>query len=418
MKQCALLLLTTLLWALTMMAQESDYEIKQGFQKKYKNLSEKIKTAQTVQDCAEIQAGIDALEKEYAPHKALLDKAFVDRDFETQVTSLRGILVMNQTKLGIIQDQVTMIAALETQVRELSVRLDSLENQNASLLKEAQALRATHAQDVKVLSQLNDVIAKLKAGIAERDRMIFAMVDSIFLQYDKDKNVDGIKDVSKTRLSAHLERNNLLSRVKSSIDHNTQFLALTNLNGRDMVSLSAEQQKFANQWKGLGPKLASLYADKADRKKDLAGIDTMLAAWKSAVDRSTWKALNDLFIAYTIPVQRFTDGTEFVNGVNAFLDDEIKNVFKRSESDREKTYNVFADSLWNRDLANVWLPMLKEKGLVSEAQIGAMKAKMETWHSSIKPSINWMLIIIALVVLVIMAAIFIRMRKPATPPSA
>jgi type II secretory pathway component PulF len=62
--------------------------------------------------------------------------------------------------------------------------------------------------------------------------------------------------------------------------------------------------------------------------------------------------------------------------------------------------------------------MLKEKGLVSEAQISAMKAKMETWHSSIKPSVNWMLIIIALVVLVIMAAIFIRMRKPAVPPSA
>ena len=388
MKQCALLLLTTLLWALTMTAQESDYEIKQGFQKKCKDLSEKIKTAQTVQDCAEIQAGIDALEKEYAPHKALLDKAFVDQDLQTQVNNLRGVLVMNQTKLGIIQDQVTKIAALETQVRELSVRLDSLENQSAYLLREAQTLRAAHAQDVKALSQLNDVIAKLKEGIAERDRMIFAMVDSIFLQYDKDKNIDGIKDATKTRLSAHLERNNLLSRVKSSIDHNTQFLALTNLNGRDMASLSAEQQKFADQWKGLGPKLAALYADKVDRKKDLAVIDTMLVSWKSAVDRATWKSLNDLFIAYTLPVQRFSDGTEFVNAVNAFLDDEIKNVFKRSESDRAKTYDVFADSLWNRDLSNIWLPMLKEKGLVSDVQISAMKAKLETWRATIKQSTN------------------------------
>ena len=401
--------------ALSFAQEESDYEISQTFSKKYKELAKAIETAQTVQECAEISVNIDALEKEYEPHKALLDKTLYPDDFQKKVEMVHGQLAYAQNKLGIIQEAVSKIAALETQVKELSAEVEKLSNENGSLLKEIQELRASKVQDQKTVDSLNALVTKLRSNIADRDKMIFAMVDSIFMQYDK--NVDALKDVEKQKVASHIERNSVIGNIKKSIVDNVAFLESTALTGKDLATIVGEQKKFAAEWKGLGPKLAAIYVAQKDRAKEINTIDTMLAAWGSKVDATLWKSLNGLFTKHNLTVKPFNNGSEFTANVIGFIDDEIQNANQRTEATRHDVYSVFVDSVWNGELMPTWAPLLQSSSTVTDAQFGQIKAKVDVWRSSVEPGHTLMYIIIALVVLVVLLLLYRRMKQAPKPPT-
>lgn len=411
----ALMTLTVFACAMLFAQERSDYEINQSFSKRHKALSKAIETAQTVQECAEISVNIEALEKEYAPYKTLLDKTLYPDDFQKKLEMVRAQLAYAQTKLGIIQEAVTKIAALEAQVKELSAQVERLSNENGALLKEIQALRAAKTQDQKTLDSLNALVAKLQTSIRERDKMIFAMVDSIFMQYDK--NVDALKDVEKQRVASHFERNSVIGNVKKSIVDNVLFLESTSLTGKDLAAMVGEQKKFASQWKGLGPKLASIYVAQKDRAKELKIIDTMLTAWGTKVDAALWKSLNELFTKHNLAVRPFNDGTKFETNVIGFIDDEIQNANQRTEAVRFQVYSVFVDSVWNADLTTTWMPILRDNNMVTEAQFGQIKAKVDAWHSTVAPAHTTLYIVIAAVVLLVLLVLYRRMRKTPKMPT-
>jgi len=400
--------------AVSFAQEQSDYEISQSFIKSYKELSKAIETAQTVQECAEISVNIDALEKEYAPHKTLLDKALYPDDFQKKLDMVHGQLAYAQNKLGIIQDAVTKIAALEAQVQELSSQVEKLSSENGSLLKEIQTLRASNSQDKKMLDSLSTLVAKLRSNISDRDKMIFAMVDSIFMQYDK--NVDALKDVEKQKVASHVERNGVIGNIKKSIADNVAFLESTSLTGKDLATLVGEQKKFATEWKGIGPKLAVIYVAQKDRSKELNTIDTMLAAWGAKVDGALWKSLNQLFTKHNLTVKPFNTGNEFVANVIGFIDDEIQNTNQRTEAVRFQVYSTFVDSVWNGELTTTWMPLLQGSSIVTDAQFGQIKAKVDVWRSSVEPGHTVLYVVIALVVLVVLLLLYRRMKKaPKTP---
>ncbi len=401
-------------WTVLFAQEQSDYEISQSFNKTYKELTKAIETAQTVQECAEISVSIDALEKEYAPHKALLDKTLYPDDFQKKLDMIHGQLAYAQNKLGIIQESVTKIAALETQVQELSSQVEKLSNENGSLMKEIETLRASNTKDQKMVDSLNSLVAKLRSNISDRDKMIFAMVDSIFLQYDK--NIDALKDVEKQSVASHIERNGVIGNIKKSIVDNVAFLESTALTGKDLATLVGEQKKFATEWKGLGPKLTAIYVAQKERAKEINTIDTMLAAWGTKVDAALWKSLNQLFTKHNLTVKPFNDGNEFVANVIGFIDDEIQNANQRTEAARSDVYSMFVDSVWNGEVTTTWTPLLRDNGIVTEAQFGQIKAKIDVWHSSIEPGHTLVYIIIALVVLVVLLLLYRRMKAaPKTP---
>ena len=401
--------------AISFAQEQSDYEIAQSFTKQYKALSKAIETAQTVQECAAISVDIDALEKGFAPHKALLDKTLYPDDFQKKMEMVHGQLAYAQTKLGIIQDAVAKIAALEIQVKELSAQVEKLSNENGSLLKEIQALRASKAQDQKAVDSLNALVTRLQSNIRDRDKMIFAMVDSIFMQYDK--NVDALKDVEKQKVASHFERNNVIDNVKKSIVDNVLFLESTALSGKDLSALIGEQKKFASQWKGLGPKLAGIYVAQKNRAKELTTIDTMLAAWGTKVDAALWKSLNELFTKHNLTVRPFNTGNDFVANVIGFADEEMQNANQRTEAVRFQVYSVFVDSVWNADITTTWMPLLRDNSMVTEAQFGQMKTKLDAWRSAVEPPRTTLYIIIAAVVLVILLLLYRRMKKAPKMPA-
>ena len=156
------------------------------------------------------------------------------------------------------------ITELEVKIRELSDQVMNLTNQNETLLAQVQQL----SQNVKKLSgdlfnsttpidSLHNLIVKLRQGLQERDALIFALTDSLFMQYDK--NVGDMKDIEKQGLLSKIDRHGIIGNVKRSILDNLTFLETTQLKGSDLVTLVRQQKRFQSQWTGLAPKLVSLY---------------------------------------------------------------------------------------------------------------------------------------------------------------
>ncbi|MDE3057579.1 MAG: hypothetical protein KGJ59_06455 [Bacteroidota bacterium] len=390
--------------------EQSDYEVTQSFQTKYKELMQAIEKAQTVQDCASITVGIDDLEKEYRPNKTLLDKALYPDDFDKEFINVRGRLAYAQNVLGLVQEQVTRIAALEAQVNDLSVQVEKLTNENSSILKELQTLRTQHAQDRSLLDSMKTLIAQLRTNIKRRDQVIFSMVDSIFTQFDKD--ITQLKDVTKKSLTSHLEKNNALANIKRAVSDNLTFLDATALSDQDIASIVSEQKKFASNWKGLGPKLASIYVAYKERAKEVAEIDTMIAYWGKKADDAMWRSLNRLFQAHNFAVQQFSSETEFYDNVSAFLDNQINNTAKETKAARYNAYTTFADSIWTPVVAKTWLPLMHDSAKLTDAQVADLNGKVASWQSTISPPRTWWYIGLAAVMLILLIVMYWRIRRP------
>jgi predicted RNase H-like nuclease (RuvC/YqgF family) len=171
--------------------QKSDYAIVERFQTITKSIAKNIDQAKTVQECAEANTSIDAVEKEFGEDKEFLNKSNYPDGYDKTIEQLRGKLLIRQRDLGVIESQVVRITELEVRINELSDQVMRLTTQNETLMAEVQKL----SQNVKKLTgdlfnsstpvdSLRTMVVKLRQGLQERDALIFALTDSLFMQYD------------------------------------------------------------------------------------------------------------------------------------------------------------------------------------------------------------------------------------------
>ena len=395
--------------------QKSDRAIVDKFEKTVKELSRAADSAKTVQDCADINSSIDELKKEFVIHKELLDRALYPDDYTKTITNLKGRLLVRQKDLGVIETQITRIVELENQVRELSGKISNLSQENERLMGAVKTLSTSYElgkeADKALFDSLNKVVAKLRQNLRERDNLIFALVDSLFMQYDK--SVASMSDVEKQGISGKLERRNVLTDIKKSIADNLQFLESTSLTPNDYTEIVRQHQQFASRWKGLGPKLASIYLSGKQKKSEVALIDTMLSNWSAKVDLSTWKTLNSLMNKGGVQLKPFSNGSEFTANLLEFADAEIRNVKQDPEDVRAKRYNTFNDMVWKTDLKPLWLPVLVESGKITADQKTEIENRFKLWQSAITPvsPIVYGLIIILFAIVLWSLSRYIR-KKP------
>jgi hypothetical protein len=398
--------------------QKSDFATVQRFQSLTKSISNNIDQAKTVQECAEANTSIDAIEKEFAGDKALLDKAVYPDGYDKTVEQLRGKLLLRQRDLGVIESQLVRIAELEVKVRELSDQVAKLNIQNDKLMSDVQQL----TQNLKKLSgdlftsatpidSLRNMIVKLRQGLQERDALIFALTDSLFLQYDK--NVGDMKDVEKQGLMAKMERHGIVGNVKRSIIDNLTFLEATQLKGNDLVTIVRQQQRFRSQWMGLAPKLANLYLSGKAKKNEVLTVDSMLAVWGDKVDGAMWRSLNALFKEKGFAVNEFKNGQEFGASFIAFIEEQIKNTKNETNDTRYKLFSNFNENLWQTDLNAVWLPALIELQKITDVQKKEIEVKVEEWRSSVSPGASWLIYVLIVLGVAVVAILIVRFfRKP------
>jgi hypothetical protein len=414
--QSIIVLLTIAAVSLTA-RQKSDRAIVDKFEKTVKVLYRAADSAKTVQECADINTSIDELQKEFADHKILLDRSLYPDDYSKSIANLKGRLLIRQKDLGVIETQITRIVELESQVRELSGKILNLTQENERLMGTVKTLSTSYTlsneADKAIFDSLNTTINKLRLNLKERDNLIFALVDSLFMQYDK--SVASMSDVEKQGISGKLERRNVLTEIKKSITDNLRFLESTNLTPNDYSEIVRQHQRFASQWKGLGPKLTNIYLTGKQKKNEVALVDSMLSTWSAKVEVSTWKALTSLLEKGKIQLKPFSNGTEFTANFLDFIDVEIKNIKQEPEDVRAKRYNTFNDMVWKTDLKPLWLPVLVESGKITSDQKTEIENRFKSWQSAItpvSPIVYGLLIILFAIVLWSLSRYF--RKKPGT----
>jgi hypothetical protein len=399
--------------------QTSDYALVQRFQNSTKSIAKNIEQAKSVQECVDASASIDAVEKEFDSDKDLINRANYPDGYDKTIEQLRGKLLIHQRDLGIIESQITRITELEAKIHDLSDQLQKLTLQNESLMAQVQQL----SMNVKKLSgdlfssgtpmdSLRSLVVKLRQGLGERDALIFALSDSLFLQYDK--NVSDMKDVERQGLASKIDRHDIIGNVKRSIIDNIKFLESTQLKGSDLVTLVREQKRFQSQWIGLSPKLAALYLGGKSKIIDVAAVDSMLTTWGDKLDGAMWRSLHMLFKEKGFVVKEFKTNDEFLTSFLSFMEDQIQNVNKESEDTRYKLFANFNESLWQTDLNATWLPALLELQKISDAQKKDIESKYEKWHSSVMPGNSWLtyILIVLGVLLIAIISVWVFRKGP------
>jgi len=202
--------------------QKSDYATVENFRIQLNLLQNRSRLQRQHRSGAEISSVLDATDKEFKEYKELLDNSLYPDNYLTTISDLHGRLLVRQRDLGIIETQVTHIAELEAKIKELSEQIGKLNEQNDKILADVQRL----SENVKKLTgdafssltpidSLRRQIVQLRAGLAERDALIFSLVDSLFLQYDK--NVTDMKDVERQGLLGKVEHHGIFANIKRSL---------------------------------------------------------------------------------------------------------------------------------------------------------------------------------------------------------
>jgi hypothetical protein len=392
--------------------QISDRMIVNKFEASVKELHLFTDSAKTAQDCAEINALANELEEKYAGNRDLLDRALYPDDYRKTFEKLKGKLIIRRNDLGIIETQYVRINGLEMQVFGLSNKVDSLSLENGRLMIDLKKLSITAAANKSHVDSLQRVISKLQQNLKERDLLVFSLVDSLFLQYDK--NISDMTDIEKQSMYRKFERRNVLTSIKKSIEDNLKFLQSTNLTPHDYVEIARQNHQFTSQWKGVSPKLGDIYLSGKKKNDEVAQIDSILTVWSKEVDRSNWTSLNTLLSRNGIVLKPFSDGDEFTSHFTEYIDTLVKNINQEPEDIRAKRFNTFNDAIWKNNLEPIWLPVLVESGKLTVDQKNKIEKAVDSWHSAVTPTSPIVYAVIIILILTIILGLAMRFRKKPT----
>lgn len=411
------LCLTCMCAYVNLVAQESDYDVKVNFEAEYKTLKEAMDGAKSTAALDSLKPRIDALELQYSPRQKFLDKALYPETFAEKIANLRNLFQLTYDRIYLIQDQGIKIEELEGRIILLSARIDSLTSERNRLFAELQESKAS-------VSRMRETIRKLTATLQAKDRLIFALIDSIFLPYDK--NLNQIADVQKEAISAKLLKANVAARVYDIAADNLKFLEMTQLQPKDYANLIEQNEQFTAKWNGLREKINAVsYATEAEkatgkgkRKGTASGgtaqaspipqthVDSVLMDWNTRLASVFWGSLYKEFTGKGVKVLPFTDGRSFSASIRAYVD---------SAKAKDEDAKVFVEELWKARIDKEWRDALSRESMLGKSEYAALDKYVSTLSGE-KLDAKFFLYIGVVIVLIILAWwMFGRKAKPQAP---
>ncbi len=382
---------------------QSDYAIVQGFKDGYKEIEQQIKNASSLEELNVVITKIKELEGNYTEHKQLLDKSLYPDKFDKSIQKLNAAFVLRQNDFATID-------VLQTEVVELENQVDFLTERNNEIIAKIDELENKSRKDQKTITELEEFVEELRNSIMERDKLVLAMMDKLVPPIMREKATLSTEDKNIVR---RLEKkDDVLENIKISMRDNMRFLEATSLNPVDIQTVQEQQEQFANMWQVIGPRLVDVYAEKSKKAEELKEIDSLFVEWyHKSVDQNVWRSIRNEFRLKGINLKEFNFGDEFVESVNIFIKDEIKNLGVKSSEASEKTFTDFTDSTWFKSIKPVWVPYLIEGGLLTAEQKDEIEAGIEKWKDELYPSKWWLYFILWVVIIAILVPFVLLLIK-------
>lgn len=388
---------------------QSDYEMVQSYKERYKTISEGIKSAGSLDDLSNLTTEVINLKRDFSAKKEILDQSLYPEDYTSSIDKLLSAIELRQADFA-------EITTLQTEVTSLRSEVDLLNQRNNELINQITRLESQRRKDAATIEKLENLVSDLQNTLRKRDELIFGIIDSLTPKLAGD--VSTMTQQDKEQVFSQVEKNNILAVVKKSLRDNSRFLEVTSLNADDLDKVKQQQQTFGTMWNKVGPKLVDVYTGKGDKTAELNDIDNLYSVWTEKIRREAWESINEEFSLNNINLRGFTNGNDFTAVITAFISDEIKNYGVKSKEESERTFSVFADSVWFGNISTEWMPYLLEHKLLSTAQKDEIEKKLAEWKSIVAPKDNtWLYAVIGLAVVFIVALFFIlKKKKPAVEP--
>jgi len=413
-------------------AQQSDFAVKSAFEERARALSSRLDSASTTEAIDSVRDDIAKLETDFASHSAFLDKALYPMTFTESIAKLRSLQLLTYDRVYLIRTQGLKLSDLEARITSLTSRLDTLTAQRDQLFGELQETR-------KSLTSLREAVRRLNANLAAKDRLIFAIVDSIFLPYGKD--LHQVADVQKEAIAQRLQNANVVTRVYEIAADNVKFLDVTQMQGKDYAGLIDQYQAFAARWSGLKEKMTDVAATgvvaagggpargtgahagtggrspqahgaEAGAASQAAHVDSVLDDWHRRLIAGFWGGLRKEFTQAGITVTDFHDGPSFASSVRSYIA-----ALAASKQDPQP----FVENLWKQKIDRDWRDGLMKDGMLGRTEYAALDRAVSELS---KETIDATFVAYIAGVLAIIAAVwFFVFRKkkpkaPAPPPQA
>jgi hypothetical protein len=409
-------------------AQRSDYALKNDYEDRYRLIASRLDSATATEPIESLKGEIDKLEADFAPHQQFLDKALYPLTFNESMAKLRSLQVLTYDRVYLIRTQGVKLSELESRITSLTTRLDSLTAQRDQLFGELQESR-------KSLSALREAVKRLTANLAAKDRLIFAIADSIFLPYGKD--LHQVADLQKEAIGQRLDRANVLTRVYEIAADNVKFLDVTQLQGKDYGNLIEQYQAFTGRWTGLKEKITDVAATgavlpsgstgKGSAKKPVvrggdrevrgasesaaaqaAHVDSVLAEWHARLNAGFWGGLQKEFTNAGITVAPFNDGPSFSSSVRQHV---------ASLAASKQDPQPFVETLWKQKIDKDWREGLTKDAMLGKTEYAALdklvsELSRETIDMTFVAYIGGILVIAVLIWLLVF-----RKKKPPSQPA-
>lgn len=383
---------------------QSDYEKTQNFKARYQQLESAIKNATSLDECNTISDNIAKLKNDFLADKSLLDNSLYPENFESSLAKL-------ERAVEIRKGDFTQITELTTEVGTLKDRISTISQENQGLIAQIRTLQIRSSKDAQTIASLQKLVAQLKANIQQRDELVRGIVDSLLAEFVQMPN--GLNESEKQNIYTKVDAGNLFYNIERTIADNVQYMKAAGLTPEDLGEMKKQYLDFNKVWRQIGPKLAEVYLSRKDKTAQIANIDAMFADWNFRVNDEMWSQVNKLFRDKKISMLQFRSGDQFVNSVASFASDEMKNFGVKSSGESENIYSAFTDSVYFKVVEPVWIPILIENNMMTDANKDSIDSQISKWKEKVAPgtTINWVYIGGGVVIVFLIIAFFLKGRK-------
>lgn len=383
---------------------QSDFEKVEKFKSRIQQIESSIKNATSLEQLSIIAENINKVYEDFKADKELIDKSIYPENYDSTFERL-------ERALEIRKGDFTQITELKTEVVTLKDKISELSQENQGLLSQIRLLNIKVNKDAETIASLQKLVAQLKANIQQRDLLVRGIVDSLLAEFVKYPT--SINDVEKQNILSKVESGNLFYNIERTIQDNIQFMKATKLTPEDLSEMKKQYHDFNKIWRQIGPRLADVYLSKKDKLMQISNIDAQFTNWNFALNDEIWGQVNKLFREKKIALLPFSSGDQFVRSVQAFVDDEIKNADVKSKEEVENTFYTFTDSVYFKSVEPIWIPVLVENNMMTEANKDSIDSQISKWKKKVVPpiQINWVYVIGGAVIIILLIALLFKGRK-------